>query len=93
MNELRRLIQAHLDKYGVTRAEFARRAGTKPQTVQNWWDNPTTLPKREHLEGVAKVIGVPYEVVLAAALQDAGYADDGIMLAARTEDRPKPGAQ
>ena len=90
MNELRRLIQAHLDKYGVTRAEFARRAGTKPQTVQNWWDNPTTLPQRKHLEGVAAVIGVPYAVVLAAALKDAGYQDDGMPMAARTEDHPKP---
>lgn len=58
MTELMRLIQGHLDKYGVTRAEFARRAGTTPQTVQNWKDRPTTLPRREHLEGVARVIGV-----------------------------------
>jgi lambda repressor-like predicted transcriptional regulator len=70
-----RLIQDHLDKYGVKRAEFARRAGTTPQTVQNWIDRPTTLPRREHLEGVAAVIGVPYAVVLAAALEDAGYQD------------------
>jgi lambda repressor-like predicted transcriptional regulator len=88
--ELMGLIQAHLDKYGVKRAEFARRAGTTPQTVQNWIDRPTTLPRREHLEGVARVIGVPYAVVLAAALKDAGYQDDGMPMAARTEDHPKP---
>lgn len=82
-----RLIQGHLDRYGVTRAEFARRAGTTPQTVQNWKDRPTTLPRREHLEGVAQVIGVPYAVVLAAALKDAGYQDhDDLPLAARTTD-------
>lgn len=68
------LIQAHLDKYGVTRAEFARRAGTTPQTVQNWKSRPGTLPKPEHLRGVADVIGVPFETVLNAALRDAGYS-------------------
>ncbi len=88
VSELLDLIQAHLDRYGVTRSEFARRAGTTPQTVQNWKDRPTTLPRREHLEGVARVIGVPYEVVLSAALQDAGYSD--LPLAARTSDEPKP---
>jgi len=51
VSELLDLIQAHLDRYGVTRSEFARRAGTTPQTVQNWKDRPTTLPRREHLEG------------------------------------------
>lgn len=104
MSELRRLIQAHLDEYGVTRSEFARRSGTKPQTVQNWWDKPTTLPSRRHLEGVAAVLRTPYLVVLTAALVDAGYLDSmdaGIAelaaavdladygLAARHEDRPK----
>lgn len=70
-----RLIQDHLDRYGVTRAEFARRAGTTPQTVQNWIDRRTTLPRPEHLHGVANVIGKPYRVVLDAALVDAGYLD------------------
>lgn len=76
MSELMRLIQAHLDKYGVSRAEFARRAGTTPQTVQNWKNRPGTLPKPEHLRGVADVIGVPFQVVLNAALADAGYSRD-----------------
>lgn len=75
MSELIGLIQEHLDRYGVTRAEFARRAGTNPQTVQNWWDHRTTLPRPEHLRGVAAVIGKPYRVVLDAALVDAGYLD------------------
>lgn len=75
MGELQRLIQSHLDKYGVTRSEFARRAGTQPQTVQNWWDKPSTLPRAEHLKGVAEVVDLPYLVVLDAALADAGYRD------------------
>jgi transcriptional regulator with XRE-family HTH domain len=70
-----RLIQAHLDNYGVKRAEFARRAGTTPQTVQNWQDRPRTLPNVKHLKGVAEVTGIPYLIVLDAALKDAGYRD------------------
>ena len=68
------LIQQHLDRYGVTRAEFARRAGTTPQTVQNWKDKGT-LPRAEVLHGVAEVVDSPYLVVLDAALVDAGYRD------------------
>jgi transcriptional regulator with XRE-family HTH domain len=74
VGELMKLIQAHLDRYGVSRAEFARRAGTTPQTVQNWKDRPRTLPKAHHLRGVANVIGLPYETVLKAAMIDAGYS-------------------
>lgn len=74
MSELMRLIQAHLDRYGVTRAEFARRAGTKPQTVHNW-SNKGTLPRAEVLHGVAEIIDAPYLMVLDAALVDAGYRD------------------
>lgn len=80
MSELMRLIQSHLDRYGVTRATFAKRIGTTPQTVQNWKSRSTTMPKVEHLKGVAKETGVPLLVVIDAALMDAGYrtslADD-----------------
>lgn len=70
-----RLIQTHLDRYGVKRAEFARRIGTTPQTVQNWKTRSTTLPKVEHLKGVAAETGIPYSLVLEAALVDAGLRD------------------
>ncbi len=75
MTELMRLIQTHLDKYGVSRAEFARRAGTTPQTVQNWRDEIKAMPEVKHLRGVAEVTGQPYVTVLDAALVDAGYRD------------------
>ena len=75
MTELMRLIQAHRDRYGVSRAEFARRAGTSPQTVQNWRDEIKAIPDVRHLKGVAEVTGLPYVVVLDAALVDAGYRD------------------
>lgn len=75
MPELMRLIQGHLDRYGVTRAEFARRIGTRPQTVQNWKDKPDILPNTELLRGVANVVDAPYLIVLDAALVDSGYRD------------------
>ena len=82
-----RLIQWHLDRYGVTRATFAKRIGTTPQTVQNWKTRSTTMPRAEHLVGVAKETGVPYLIVLDAALVDAGYreslVDDGKALRTR----------
>lgn len=75
MSELMRLIQSHLDRYGVTRATFAKRIGTTPQTVQNWKTRSTTMPKADVLKGVAKETKVPYLIVLDAALKDAGYRD------------------
>lgn len=75
MTELMRLIQAHIDRYGVTRATVARRAGMSPQTVQNWRDEIRALPDAHHLRAIAAVIGVPYIVVLDAALTDCGYRD------------------
>ncbi len=87
MTRLMRLIRAHLDRYGVTQAEFARRVGTSPQTVQNWRDEIRALPDAKHLHGVAEVIGVPYVLVLEAVLTDAGYLDSDIEDAASLEAR------
>lgn len=70
-----RMIQAHLDRYGLTRAEFARRAGTSPQTVHNWEHRMRTIPGADHLKGVAEVLDAPYLIVLDAALVDGGYRD------------------
>lgn len=81
------LVQTHLDRYGVKRAEFARRAGVSPQTVQNWIDRPTTLPRPDHLLGVAEQIDLPYHRVLDAALTDAGYRDSDIDDAATVSSR------
>lgn len=75
MSELMRLIQSHLDRYGVTRATFAKRVGTTPQTVQNWKSRSTTMPRAEHLAGIARETGIPYLAVVDAALIDAGYRD------------------
>lgn len=74
--ELWSIIQAHLDRYGVYEAVFARRMGTKPQTINTWKNlGVKRLPERWLLEAVAREARTPYEVVLRAALLDTGYLD------------------
>lgn len=68
------LIEAHKERTGVSDTELARRIGVSRQNLFNW--RTTTLrglPAREHLERLARVLERPYEVVLDAALADAGY--------------------
>lgn len=73
--ELWSLIQAHLDRYGVREAAFARRMGTSPQTINTWkTQGIKRLPERWLLDAVAREIGTAYDVVLQAALVDTGYA-------------------
>lgn len=74
--ELWSIIQAHLDRYGVYEAVFARRMGTKPQTINTWKNlGVKRLPERWLLEAVAREARTPYEDVLRAALLDTGYLD------------------
>jgi len=76
MGELWGIIQGHLDEYGVREAEFARRMGTGPQTINAWKKRGliSRLPEKRLLEAVAREARTPYDVVLRAALVDAGYA-------------------
>ncbi|MFJ7723807.1 hypothetical protein ACIQYM_37730, partial [Rhodococcus erythropolis] len=74
MSELWNLIQSHLDRYGVRDAEFARRMGSTPQTLNSWKKRGVRqLPNKELLEAVAEVTGRDYRQVLDAALIDTGY--------------------
>ena len=74
MGEFWGIIQAHLDRYGVREAAFARKIGTVSQTTSNWKHRGLAqLPKRELLEAVARETSTPYEVVLDAVLTDIGY--------------------
>lgn len=76
VSELWNLIQEHLDQYGVREAEFARRMGSTPQTLNSWKNRGLKqLPERRLLEGVAAVLRCDYETVLRAALVDIGYAE------------------
>lgn len=78
MSELWRLIQAHMDaqKYPPSERQVARALGVSPTTIRNWKD-ARGLPSRENLQGIAHLTGVPYSVVLDAALIDSGYREAG----------------
>ncbi|QDP44163.1 immunity repressor [Gordonia phage JuJu] len=80
MSELWEIIQTHLDQTGVREAEFARRIGTSPTTVNSWKNRGVrSLPERRLLQAVADEIdGVKYRDVLAAVLTDIGYADPSL---------------
>lgn len=74
MSKLWTLIQTHLDETGVREAEFARRMGTTPQTLNSWKKRGLkALPERRFLDAVADLTRTPYPAVLAAALADIGY--------------------
>lgn len=76
MSELWKVIQGHLDKYGVREAEFARRMGSTPQTLNSWKNRGLKqLPDRRLLEAVADLTRTPYFRVLDLALFDIGYRD------------------
>jgi len=75
MGELYGIIQKHLDRYGVREAALARLMGTSSQTINSWKTRGVRqLPTRALLEALARETGTPYDVVLRAALVDAGYA-------------------
>lgn len=91
--ELWGIIQAHLDRYGVYEAVFARRMGTSPQTINTWKTNGLKqLPARRLLEAVARETMTPYANVLHAALMDTGYLSDGVNgePASSAEREPEP---
>lgn len=86
------IIQAHLDRYGVREAAFARRMGTSPQTINTWkTQGIRRLPERWLLEAVARETMTPYGAVLHAALVDTRYltpeTDDALGL------QPEPHAE
>ncbi|MFX0573138.1 hypothetical protein [Nocardia nepalensis] len=76
MSELLRIVQNHLDRWGVKKAEFARRVGSTPQTLYTWAARPLRqLPDKRILDGIAREAQYPYWLVMDAALIDSGYRD------------------
>ena len=74
-----KIIQKHLDDYGVREAEFARRIGTSPQTVSSWKKRGIrSLPTKDLLVGVSDVTRQPYDVVLTAVLHDIKYLPNDV---------------
>jgi transcriptional regulator with XRE-family HTH domain len=74
MRRLIAIVQAHMDTYGVSEAEVARRIGALPQTVNTWRNGDLKqLPKQQYLRALADLTGTDYSAVLTAALADTGY--------------------
>lgn len=75
MGRLWDLVEEYRDgqPYPPSVRAMATKAGMHNSTLSNWQDNLRELPERKHMEAVARLIGRPYEVVLDAALLDAGY--------------------
>lgn len=74
MRELIRIVQAHMDEYGVSEAEIARRIGASPQTVNTWRNGEMKqLPRQQYLQKLAELTKTDYPSVLTAALLDTGY--------------------
>lgn len=74
MRELIRIVQAHMDEYGVSEAEVARRIGATPQTVNQWRNGELKqLPRQKYLQALAELTRTDYVTVLSAALVDANY--------------------
>ena len=74
MGRLYDIIQAHIDAqpYGTSVRKVAEAIGVSPTTVANWRE-PKQLPKKEHLEAIARVTGTPLRDVFYAAGVDTGY--------------------
>lgn len=73
MGRLYDIIEKHKHEspYRVTNAGIADSLKVSKTTVGNW-ENLKSLP-HENLVGISRITGVPYRVVLEAALYDIGY--------------------
>jgi len=74
MGRLYDIIQAHIDAqapYKPAVRQVAIQLGVSPTTVANW-RKIKQVPKREHLDAIARLTGVPRQRVYDAALFDAG---------------------
>ncbi|EHB58956.1 helix-turn-helix domain protein [Mycolicibacterium rhodesiae JS60] len=79
MRQLIAIVQAHMDEYGVSEAEVARRIGATPQTVNSWRNGEMKqLPRQRYLRALAEVTHTDYAGVLTAALADTGYLAEPI---------------
>lgn len=71
------IVQAHMERHGVSEAEVARRIGLSPSAVHGWrHEGFVRLPRQGCLSALAQVTGLTYGEVLTAALLDIGYVDD-----------------
>lgn len=72
--QLWRLVQEWMDSipYPPSQAKLAGRVGVSRSTMSDW-KYRRGFPSPGNLKTLANEIGVPYELVLDAVLQDRGY--------------------
>lgn len=78
MSELIRLIDDYRDRAGQpSEASVARAIGVRPQTINSWRTRAPKYPlKRDTLERLAKMMGLPYKYVLHCSLYDTGWVSE-----------------
>lgn len=79
MGRLWDLIDEHREAspYPPSYRQIALSAGINPSTFMKW-QTIKSLPDREHLQAVARTIGVSYTKVLIAALKDVAYISSSL---------------
>lgn len=89
MGRLFDLVEAYRDRYAPHEPSYskvAEQVGVSRQTLLNW-RTPTKLLDKDHMVSLAKVLGVPWETVRDALLDDIGWKYEGQEVAARTVKR------
>jgi transcriptional regulator with XRE-family HTH domain len=91
MGALWQLIEEYRDAqtYRPSVSQVATRAGLGRSTL-NRWQRLSQLPERDHLQAVARVIGLSYEAVLDAALRDIGYLSESEASSDAAPMKPPP---
>ncbi|TSD68085.1 hypothetical protein [Aeromicrobium piscarium] len=88
------LVQAHIDDTGVTEATIAKRAGTKPQTINSWKARGLTkLPEAWLIKSLAREVRVPYREMLDAVLRDIRYLPEEVVGDERDSAPNTPGPE
>jgi hypothetical protein len=91
VSELYSIVQKHMDNFGPSASEIARRIGAAPQTVSSWKARGLRgLPEKRLLVALARLTHTPYGDVLTAALRDCGYLPEEAEQVGAT--RPAPAA-
>lgn len=79
MSELGKIIEAYRDRHGrPPEASIARAIGVPPQTVNSWLvRGMKTAPRNlEPLRELARLVGLPYNVIAQAVAVDIGLMDE-----------------
>lgn len=73
--------------YPPSERRFARDIGMSPTAFGNWENGISRLPDKMNLATFARLIHMPYERVLDAALHDSGYLPDPMKEGGEEHDR------